>query len=989
MAEPIDLTEKFPEMQPVKSAPAMFTVNGCGLSMWGRREFDAETGTYLKTWCLVFLFLPVFCFRTYRVADAPNRGWYFLGREPVSLFAKMWNLFLLSCIGGGFTYNAWLRHTQSPEYIAAQKMEAAHADIAAGQWQKAFHTLHDVAMGSTSHSTQAFTEFQELAAKEVSAADLPTVTDSVRLASSLKARGGPDFVTRLIHEISAPAIDRHGEKNPVETRSLLPVIEPLIEHAKDPGASRKWFDQTKRKLLETAFVFTPNPPLEIVVELAAVLEEENNLERCEQILSARKTELGTTEGARILGQIYAGRGELDEAYSLLMPYMQIRLNDLQSVNQQLEQRLKFVQDQAIRDLEQGQGPPSFYARYDSAGEDLQHELVNNFLMERIAADEQIKDLEQKSTALGTAVPAAIDLGIIQLRRGQAESDPGLRRQELEQAEKTFLAVRGQLGETDTYRMFLGQVYFWMGRQDEGKKLFEELLASSRTQELMLQIAGIYREVGSVSDARLLAEEAYQSAADDQQRDSAAGLRAVMHTGVEDQIAWLEKCSQNSAYTKVSLAQARGEKAELDGNDVEAARHYQETIDGYQQLPESSSSLNNVALVLFRLAIINSDSASFDRGLEKLERAIALEPDNSILLLNATDAIEKAVIVAVVGNRLDFERTGISKSFDVFSWFYNDLTGLESLANEVRGHPGIRRVIDNFEKLTVLSPRSKSAWLNLTRIYRGLDDNEKQRSLLDRLRTTPLDHAGDAVNLEQYRRGQLDQLMRTAAKTSEAKHRKYLDAVNGEHDVASACVAGELIDSHETLARIGDSIDYESDLALAMAIYEAVPSSGARSALMGARCRLAIEKLKSQSPVLEDVLNRYRREAHAELILLIALIKDPSLRDPLVQSPEIKGWIEDLRRQMELFPESASAIRYQLLSALGETDLVEQLKKRLLDKADSAVEVELTLLLYPSNVAAACEAWWYSLLVGNQALTEKSLADVPPELNLREDLGLEK
>src|SRR5690606_25938691 len=119
-----------------------------------------------------------------------------------SLFAKMWNLFLLSCIGAGFTYNAWIRHTESPEFIAARKMEAAHADIAKGEWQKASRQLHDVAMGSTSHSAQAFREFQELTVREAPAADLPTLTETVRLASSLKSRGGPEYVTRLIHDIS-------------------------------------------------------------------------------------------------------------------------------------------------------------------------------------------------------------------------------------------------------------------------------------------------------------------------------------------------------------------------------------------------------------------------------------------------------------------------------------------------------------------------------------------------------------------------------------------------------------------------------------------------------------------------------------------------------------------------------------------------------------------------------------------------------------------
>ena len=141
MAAQIDLSEKFPEMQPVKSAPSLFTLNGVGLGMAGRRDFDNETQTYLKSLCFVILFIPIFCFRTYRVTDSPGRGWYFIGREPLSMFAKVWNLLFLSSIGALIAIAVWNKHTQSPEYIAARKMDAAHADIQSGNWPNAAITL--------------------------------------------------------------------------------------------------------------------------------------------------------------------------------------------------------------------------------------------------------------------------------------------------------------------------------------------------------------------------------------------------------------------------------------------------------------------------------------------------------------------------------------------------------------------------------------------------------------------------------------------------------------------------------------------------------------------------------------------------------------------------------------------------------------------------------------------------------------------------------
>src|ERR1044071_7000646 len=87
---PDALRTRFPEMRPVKRAPALMRVNGIGTGMYGRRDSDFETATYVKTHCLCFVFLPIFALGAYRVADA-ERGWYFFGKERLSGFAKACN----------------------------------------------------------------------------------------------------------------------------------------------------------------------------------------------------------------------------------------------------------------------------------------------------------------------------------------------------------------------------------------------------------------------------------------------------------------------------------------------------------------------------------------------------------------------------------------------------------------------------------------------------------------------------------------------------------------------------------------------------------------------------------------------------------------------------------------------------------------------------------------------------------------------------------
>src|SRR5262249_46444483 len=81
MAE-FNLEEKFPNLRLIQSPPSLHTINGIGTTIYGARDHDPETGTYVKTHWFCVLFIPVLALGAYRVADA-ERGWYFIGKEPL------------------------------------------------------------------------------------------------------------------------------------------------------------------------------------------------------------------------------------------------------------------------------------------------------------------------------------------------------------------------------------------------------------------------------------------------------------------------------------------------------------------------------------------------------------------------------------------------------------------------------------------------------------------------------------------------------------------------------------------------------------------------------------------------------------------------------------------------------------------------------------------------------------------------------------------
>jgi tetratricopeptide (TPR) repeat protein len=76
-------------VSPIRRMPVLHTVNGIGASVYGGSDRDPD-GSYVKTHFLVAVFVPIFPLAQYLVKDA-DRGWYFLGKVPMSTPVRIWN----------------------------------------------------------------------------------------------------------------------------------------------------------------------------------------------------------------------------------------------------------------------------------------------------------------------------------------------------------------------------------------------------------------------------------------------------------------------------------------------------------------------------------------------------------------------------------------------------------------------------------------------------------------------------------------------------------------------------------------------------------------------------------------------------------------------------------------------------------------------------------------------------------------------------------
>jgi len=898
-AEPrgIDLAERFPNLRPMRGAPSMFTVNGIGLTIYGARDRDAETGSYIKTHCLCFVFLPVFAIGAYRVIAAPGGGWYFLGRERLSRLAKAWNLLVVLAILGLVGFGFWTEHVESPEYQAGLKMEQAETAAADGNLEKAAQLYGEVAQGQTSHASSAVSGLsgvlRQVAESPPSDATVETVfsfavqvqrgcgglPDTFQLASQLaqqRALESPAAALRLLQIVSSLAPDdsarlarellaAHGEGLPLAPTeeacriaialansptdrqqlfvwgaeqaeqfaaddvasgvALLGVLAPLespervgetldnvlakgfdalpaaaaqatlesawkslpvetrpslaraalgwlerrsdadprdslqllnvLQELDEPLASE--VDAARRGLLESLVAADP-ADADAALRLSLLLEKEGETDRIVALLEPLSDRIREGEGPRVLGQAFARQGKFDESYALLQPWVEQRLAALHAAEAAFNDQFSQIQQRVFSQLQTGNVADFEYVRYENATEDGRIAMIHEYLNKRLSADPSMTAARNDLVRYAAIVPVALDLGIVTLRRAQSLSDPDAREAELQKAEATFLAIRGVAGDDDRYRLFLGQVYYWLGRHDDGRKLFDELLESQgRNYAMLMQVAHVTRDLGAMQDARELLEEAYEKTGKSEEKQAAAQLRAITPNDMEDRIVWLKRADVRDPFVQADLASTLGHQAARKGDEAEAARQYRDSIAVYRKLPESASSLHNGAIVLFSLYSVTGDRAAYDEGIQRAERAAALAPSDALVLLHLAVRVLEQGLADLAGDEIDLRRQRSSGQFAVLNALVTDARELAEIRRRVRDNALIQRARDLLDKVMILAPKNETAYDLAWSLLSFARDGDALRDLSARVAAAGLEPTETIrETLKRYREAEPDE-----------------------------------------------------------------------------------------------------------------------------------------------------------------------------------------------------------------------------------------
>jgi hypothetical protein len=913
--ESFPLTDRFPRLQPGKRPGGLGAVNGFGTTLIGRRDADPETGTYVVTHVATALFVPVWALGAYRVATAEGGGWYCLGREPLSGLARACNALLVLAVAAAVGGIWWTQHTKSPEYAAGQKLRRADEAAAAGHGGEAARLCREVMDSKTSRADAAGARLAEYIADPPGGAGEAAAVYEVAVELHANDRCP---VPNLFDRGKALA-ERYKADDPAPALALLEVIAP---YAPDPKAELA----LRRQLLERQLARAPED-LAVAGRLGAVYEQLGQREVCEKLLAPLEARLGTTDGAAVLGRVYAARGAYDKAHALLAPYVAARLPAYRAAEKEYVARMEAAQAAVIDELKADKAPGFDAARARKASKADQMAMVDEYINDRLKDDPTLRAARRKLMAERGAVGAVLELGLVQVQRAQAMTDPAAKRAGLEAAEKTLLSVSTIAGKSDEYRLSLGQVYYWLGRRADGK----------RAAPALLSVAHTLREVGETAAARQLVEEAYGRETDPQQKFRIAMFRSVLNDDLDDQILWLGRADPNAAEVQAALAQTRGRKAEQDGKDGDAADQYREAIAVHGRMPETTATL---------------------------------DPKGTISLLNGASVLAEAAARDTVGTQIDFRALKSASAWEGVGYVYRTPAEWAAVSARFAGHPGAVKARAYLEKLLLLAPRRDDAYQLLAALCEQTDDVAGLTAVAGRAAKADFDTTDAARRNQEFLSGKKDAQQVADAKAAVARAQAALAACRPVGGRTLAAAVGRYVQAKTAAWVYGEPADPDELVKLADEVH-ATPSAGTESTLVAALYFRAHLTLARENEEYAKQAERTKRSFGSSLVSYV-LAGDGPLRAAAAKNPDVKRLAALAEGAFGRYPDRATAGEWVVLRAVGSAMTAAVAEKARANPRAKAHRA-LARATAPHAAATALDEYRDLLLEGKEAEAKKAIA----------------
>ena len=667
------LQTKFPDMQPICSAPSMHTVNGIGTRLYGERDRDRETGAYVSTLCFCIVFIPVYALSAYVVTDGKGGGWHFFGSVPLSQTARDRNkvsiigfltLIFFVCLGAFFNSAGW---------EAYGRLGRARALAEAGNWKEAGQTYEIVAGSGTWASSMAHSDLEKHVFSKLGKKDIAGLAEAAQalFASHLMEETINTEGQSLKEKLVALAV-ANQETQPVETALLLSVV-------------MSYSAPEDRKALEYPFA----------ISLSAAIErdEERVIAFCDQQFGRFKTLMDAFNAA-----------------------------------------FKKGVDRFINILQHGHRKDFDYNRFEVADDATKSAMIEQWVTPKVIELENVSRLRFSVVLAGAACGLALDCTELLYRQVKDLPEENMKRiRTIRRCQHLFGTVGEYVEDVPVYLVQYAEVCHLMGKEKRAQQVFSKIINDRETTpELLVEVAEAKNKLEMKADARKIAERAYDRAENKEERSNAAGVRADATDNLEEAVAWLKRCDPEDKSRKAQLFIVLGKVARKKGEYDESRIHFQKAFELLET--DDKDFLAGLKACSTALDICETLYAKedFDKAFAFIEGKAKEMPKFFAIQMLYARVLQMRALYTVIGDELDFALLKDLPRYEFIEFLVRRQRDKDKYNSELANNADWSKSIEVLDKLVTQSPKSVIGWRWLVHSLYKIGNKEALKPIVEKL-----------------------------------------------------------------------------------------------------------------------------------------------------------------------------------------------------------------------------------------------------------------
>jgi hypothetical protein len=873
---------------------------------------------------------------------------------------------VLLLLGGGYLW--WNNHTKSPEYRAGQQLAEADRLAKRGDVDEAAKLYRSVGEGTSPRAEEGVGKFSDLLGEPLDGAPLEKSLVVMQIAA------GWDEHAELRDGLADRALElarARGDDDPHAGIATLDLVSQLDGGVQKHG---KVLDELLKRWADKH----PDDPA-VVTAYCIPLHDKGQLEECEKRLAPLRDKLALSEGAVVLASARTASGNLADADALLGPVLDRYLPAWETDSANLRAVQGKVQEELIKKIDAGIAPAFRYKQYREEADPQKKEWIRREYLARALSENP--DFRQAQQRVGTHLRAALAaraLGTAHLTRARMSAVPAEREAESKKAERLLAELARRSGNSPELVNLLVLLPYWMGDAKEGNTRLQKLLDDERrSTDVLLRGADLLGQVKELAGAAKLLDEAYAQEKDPVRREVLAFQRSRITPDVVERIAWLGKSSKTEPQVLANLALDLAELALERGRAKEAEGHLRRVLKLFEGAKDNPYMLNECGLTWLLLFRATGEKAALTKGLEVLDEARKLAPQDPRFIYRAADKLQEAALRDVVIDSIDLLalRSPLAQR-DHLAFLYSDRAGRDDLYQKLLAHPATKRVRELAYKMLALDPRSPAGYHILSGLHLLARDVESLKVLDNRLRLS-------GVNLSDSIQAQLDRLagsadarLRQEQKLLLERSEKRLKDIRSNKPGRTFAVAAARVERARLMSEaLGDPTDGDSLVRLAEEALKASDSRGTRDTLVNALLHRAHKRLTDKQPAYAALAKRCRYALDSAHLIAFALSEGaPELQQAVKNDPDVKRTCGLLKEAALAFPDEPSPWVWAMLKATHPDAASKQAEALKTDDLSRMMR-SITLQLSPLDMAAALEEYWALKVAGREAEGRKLLTSL--------------